>query len=286
MKLRELIFLLVLIITPCKQVVAQNATFKKISIAPSDDYNWVVVHVDFDISGCLNTEGWVYVFFYDENHNNLISPDNQFSLLTDDGKNVVSCCQKFTPAWASTTYTDFTVSIPPRELHLGDWGANKPLYYTVGIWINNKWLSMKDNNRCKITYYNMLLLGMCIPDGNNSFIQYMKNHTNGKTEVKRYDYALPWGNNSNPNQGGYSGGSGYSGGGSFGGTGSSSKSKMVTCSWCGGSGKQADQIRFSPNYTGKDNSVYCSQCGTTKPAHTHYRQNCGKCGGSGKVQIH
>ena len=85
-----------------------------------------------------------------------------------------------------------------------------------------------------------------------------------------------------PAGGGYSGG-GYSGGGYSSGSSSGSSSTRRTCPSCNGSGKGMDQIHYSPNYTGGDNSRYCSQCGGTRPAHTHIRQSCQVCYGKGYV---
>lgn len=91
------------------------------------------------------------------------------------------------------------------------------------------------------------------------------------------------------NNGGTSGGS-YSGGsvnpnsgeGSYNNNSKSRSSGRRTCPGCNGSGKGADQITYSPNYT--DNSRYCSTCGKTTFAHTHHRPMCRTCYGKGYVE--
>ncbi|MDL2223244.1 hypothetical protein LJB98_04000 [Bacteroidales bacterium OttesenSCG-928-M11] len=57
-----------------------------------------------------------------------------------------------------------------------------------------------------------------------------------------------------------------------------------TCPGCNGSGKGMDKITYSPNYTGGNNDRYCSQCGTTKAAHTHHAATCTVCRGKGYVE--
>lgn len=290
--------MLLLIIASCKLVEAQNATIEKVSIAPSGDYSSVVVHVDFSIYNCLNKDGWVYVFFYDENQKGLVSPDNQYSLELSDGTNIVSNCEKISPRWDASVYRDFTINIPASQMHVG-WSLNKPLYYKVGIWTDKKWIVSSNKYRFKISYdLTYGLMGMCVPDSDNSFLNYVRDIFNRNNKVDRINYAMSWGNNSNQNQGGYSGGgnsgSGYSGGYSGGGnsshnnysSGSSSSSKRPstrTCPICKGTGKGSDQIVYEPNYTGKDNSRYCSTCGRTSPAHSHRQSNCGTCHGTKTV---
>ena len=84
--------------------------------------------------------------------------------------------------------------------------------------------------------------------------------------------------------GGYVGGySGGYGGSTTTGSSSSSTSSRRPCPYCGGSGKGTPKIVYSPNYTGKDNSVYCSTCGYTQAAHTHITPTCTVCNGTGYV---
>lgn len=84
--------------------------------------------------------------------------------------------------------------------------------------------------------------------------------------------------------GGYSGGSNSSNGSySNGGSSSSKRQSTRTCPMCNGSGKGSDQIVYEPNYSGQDNSRYCSTCGYTQPAHSHRRPNCVTCNGTGVV---
>ncbi len=67
----------------------------------------------------------------------------------------------------------------------------------------------------------------------------------------------------------------------WGGSSSSSSSKRP-CPACS-DGRGTDQITYAPNYTGGDNSRYCSICGKTGPAHSHHRPLCRVCGGDGYV---
>ncbi len=56
------------------------------------------------------------------------------------------------------------------------------------------------------------------------------------------------------------------------------------CPGCNGTGKGMDQITYSPNYTGEDNSEWCSICGKVAPAHTHRQPMCRVCYGKGYVE--
>lgn len=80
---------------------------------------------------------------------------------------------------------------------------------------------------------------------------------------------------------------GYGGGGTSnygnGSSGSSTTSSRRTCPGCNGTGKGPDRIEYAPNYTGGDNSRYCSQCGRTMSAHTHIQGTCTVCYGRGYV---
>lgn len=63
-----------------------------------------------------------------------------------------------------------------------------------------------------------------------------------------------------------------------------SRSTRRTCPGCNGTGKGHDEIIYAPNYTGNDNSRYCSQCGRTMSAHTHHQKSCTVCHGRGYVE--
>jgi hypothetical protein len=65
---------------------------------------------------------------------------------------------------------------------------------------------------------------------------------------------------------------------------SNSSNNRRLCPGCNGSGKGSEQIIYSPNYTGLDNSVYCSTCGRMMSAHSHYQPACGVCHGRGFVE--
>lgn len=90
------------------------------------------------------------------------------------------------------------------------------------------------------------------------------------TQQQQDNYSTP---NTSRNNGGYSNNGG-----------TDNKSSRRTCPYCNGSGKGADQITYSPNYTGKDNSRYCSTCGKTTFAHSHHRPTCRTCYGKGYVE--
>lgn len=62
------------------------------------------------------------------------------------------------------------------------------------------------------------------------------------------------------------------------------KSSKRQCSFCNGTGRGADQITFSTNYTGYDNSRYCSTCGRVMDAHTHHKPLCRTCNGKGYIE--
>ena len=74
------------------------------------------------------------------------------------------------------------------------------------------------------------------------------------------------------------------GGGTYGGGGTapSGPTKRI-CPSCGGTGKGWDEIVYSPNYTGTDNSRYCPECGCVSPAHTHIHHKCATCHGKCNV---
>lgn len=56
------------------------------------------------------------------------------------------------------------------------------------------------------------------------------------------------------------------------------------CPFCNGTGKGTDQITYSTNYTGRDNSRYCSICRCVKDAHTHHQPMCRTCMGKGYIE--
>lgn len=57
-----------------------------------------------------------------------------------------------------------------------------------------------------------------------------------------------------------------------------------TCPYCNGTGQGNNEIIYAPNYTGEDNSVYCAECGSTGPAHSHVHHTCQTCFGKGYVE--
>ncbi|WP_300702185.1 hypothetical protein [Bacteroides sp.] len=65
---------------------------------------------------------------------------------------------------------------------------------------------------------------------------------------------------------------------------STSRKQRKTCPYCNGSGKGSDQITYTPNYTGNDNSQYCKICGKVMNAHTHRQPMCRTCFGKGYIE--
>ncbi|MDR0989386.1 MAG: hypothetical protein LBM06_08015 [Prevotellaceae bacterium] len=63
-----------------------------------------------------------------------------------------------------------------------------------------------------------------------------------------------------------------------------SGSTRKKCSGCNGTGKGVDKIIYAPNYTGKNNDEYCSQCGSVKSAHSHHSTRCSGCHGKGYIE--
>lgn len=64
----------------------------------------------------------------------------------------------------------------------------------------------------------------------------------------------------------------------------STASKRRECTACRGTGKGIDRIEYSTNYSGNDNSTYCSTCGRYMDRHVHIQQNCGVCHGKGYTE--
>lgn len=60
---------------------------------------------------------------------------------------------------------------------------------------------------------------------------------------------------------------------------SSSSSPGRTCPYCNGTGSGPDQITYSPNYSGKNETVYCSKCRKYMSPHTHHVPICRVCNG-------
>ena len=60
---------------------------------------------------------------------------------------------------------------------------------------------------------------------------------------------------------------------------SSSPSSGKICPYCNGSGNGPEQITYSPNYSGKNETVYCSKCGKYMSPHTHHLPICRVCNG-------
>lgn len=65
---------------------------------------------------------------------------------------------------------------------------------------------------------------------------------------------------------------------------SSSSSFGRDCPYCKGSGYGSDQITYSPNYSGENETVYCSKCRKYMSPHTHHAPLCGVCKGRGRVK--
>lgn len=65
---------------------------------------------------------------------------------------------------------------------------------------------------------------------------------------------------------------------------SSTSTGRKKCTACNGTGKSADRITYSTNYTGHDNSRYCSTCGRVMDAHTHHQPMCRTCNGKGYLE--
>lgn len=68
--------------------------------------------------------------------------------------------------------------------------------------------------------------------------------------------------------------------------GDSRRTKSMTlhkekCTFCSGTGVNPVPV-YSPNYSGKSNSVYCSYCKEIKDAHHH--DKCPSCGGNGYIE--
>ena len=60
----------------------------------------------------------------------------------------------------------------------------------------------------------------------------------------------------------------------------SNQTTYVTCPACGGSGRDQGRIQWYTN----GGSRYCATCGTSGLAHDHIYGQCGRCGGTGRVQ--
>lgn len=65
---------------------------------------------------------------------------------------------------------------------------------------------------------------------------------------------------------------------------STNRKQRKTCPYCNGSRKGADEITYTPNYTGNDNSRYCNICGKVMSAHTHRQSMCRTCHGKGYIE--
>lgn len=117
---------------------------------------------------------------------------------------------------------------------------------------------------------------------------------NGKGHVEKTTYERAWKGNSSGQSGNRSSGGSHYGGGYSGGSYSSSQSSRSgssrssssssrVCPGCNGTGKGRDEITYAPNYTGKDNSSYCSRCGKVMSAHSHRQPMCRTCYGKGRI---
>lgn len=311
-----------------QQVWAQNISLKSTSIAPDADGN-LAIKVSFIVDGCKDQNGRANVYFYSSDGTALKCFNGQYS--TTNGE--VAAWTDFTPPYESTTYTDFTVTIPSSELHCAD-GMHQ-LSYDLAIKCAGKWLyvgkkkykfdvNIDQGKVKKLIHYNadgsqlVYTYGMCcvcVPFAGLCNVcqgrgrTYIGNnpcpncngtgqctYCHGRGGVftssvtpapSRSGASSGRSNRGGSAYGGYSGGNsygGYSGGsssGSYGGR--SSKRTTRTCPSCGGTGKGPDEITWSPNYTGTDNSVYCPQCGRTTAAHSHRRPMCRTCYGKGTI---
>lgn len=71
---------------------------------------------------------------------------------------------------------------------------------------------------------------------------------------------------------------------SYSGSTSTSTSTRRTCPGCRGTKIGMSRIEWAPNYTGKDNTQWCAECGAYKQAHVHIHETCRVCNGKGYVE--
>ena len=175
--------------------------------------------------------------------------------------NKVAAYTNITASYTNSSWKDLVIYLPNNELHLL---SGKRTYYVKALLRYNGNIIARSNYDTFSATGNKKQSNKKQPKRNHQ----NHNHNNGGYPAGGY----PGG------YGGYPAGGGYSGGSSSG-----SSSTRRTCPSCNGTGKGMDKIHYSPNYTGEDNSRYCSQCGYTASAHTHIRQSCPVCYGKGYV---
>lgn len=315
--------LLLILAAVCFQGLAQTAKIKSCSIAPDNDDDMLTVKVSFDISGCQGEEGRVNVYFYnnatgkalkcyDHTYNTTdncvatwatITPKYQSTSYTDleikipaselhlaDGAynlyyNVaIKCGGKWLVVNDDKYVFDLTLwqgKATKLTVHNAD---RSKLVYTYGKCV----VCLAWNGRCNVCMgagriYNTN--NPCPICGGTGLCHFC--HGRGGLFTSSTISAPTKRSNSGGNSGGYSRGytGGYSGGYVGGGTSSGSTTSKTrrTCPGCNGTGKGADEIVWTPNYTGTESLQYCSQCGRTTSPHSHRRAMCRVCYGKGYV---
>ena len=85
----------------------------------SDYNNWsqdvgITFHVNFSVSNMRGKTGRVAIFLYDENGNPLKDANGKY--CSTDGN--ICTVERFTPSYDYSSYTDFKVEIPYKEMHM------------------------------------------------------------------------------------------------------------------------------------------------------------------------
>lgn len=321
MHIKNIGILLIMLVASCARLFAQDASITSTKIDPNDNWSCLNVKVSFDIWNCRGVNGTVNVYFYKSDGTALKDFNNSY--CTTDGyvANHTNICpsydnSKYTDLEVTipvselhcsndifNLYYDVTVTSNGKTLA-------KKYKNTFKITLQNGDLTnlttpnsdgsmtSRSRTKCLMCYggncklcggsgqiYNIYGARPCVCNGSGKC-----NYCHGAGYISTTStIAAPKKYNNNGGYsggnyygGGYSGGSSYSGGGNNSGSNRSSSASRI-CPSCNGSGKGADQITYSPNYTGKDNSQYCSQCGRVMPAHSHRRPMCRTCNGRGRL---
>lgn len=321
MIIKRFFILLMVLAAWCAATFAQGAKIKSCTIVPNDDWSCLTVKATFDIWGCKGVNGAVNTYFYFSNGTALKDFNNSYYTSNGEVANHTDICPGYDSSTytdyevtipvselhcsndAFHLYYDLTVTSNKKLL-----AKQYKNYFDITLQdgkMTSFTLCKADGSKTR--YYRTKCLmcygGTCKFCGGTGHQYNMYgerpcvcNGTGKCTYCHGAGYLASTSNIAAPSKsnkgnsysgsgyygGGFSGGSSYSGGSGSSRSSSSSSSSRV-CPSCNGTGKGADQITYSPNYTGNDNSQYCSQCGRVMPAHSHRRPMCRTCNGRGRI---
>ena len=303
-------FLLILcaVVFMCVKSNAQSARVEKVWLEhDSNNGNGLLkIHIKLHTEDMKGQQGTVCVFFY-HGDSKLMDKDNK--CCSSDGQ--VAIYKSITPRYDSSVYDDLCLTIQGYDLHIPTSYVDE---YSLQLGIYHSSTKKFLTHSKYVKFYAKSQIEICVLCGGSGLcigcngmgligiypyqqLCYMCKGARacpccrGSRQVNySYTYASMPSNSVSP---GYTGNAGFNtipqpiqnmgNNNTYNSSGSNTRSTRRTCPGCNGTGKGPDRVEYAPNYTGQDNSRYCSKCGRTMPAHVHIQGRCTVCYGKGYV---